>query len=128
MVRDGDTEGILVLSGFCLVTAALTLWGLHMAWYKKTVRIDEREVLVQIRTLWGTTSRTTPLETYEAVVQMDSRLQWWKFSCLLLPDPDPRFSVCLAMTPRGSSALPELHDHFAKLLELRKETTAWKTD
>lgn len=128
VIVDRNVEGLGVLSVFCLVATAVLLWGLHLLWYKKLVRIDDSSVRVEVRTLRGTSVRTAPLASYEAVVQMDSRLQWWRFSSLLLPDPDPRFSVCLAITRRGSTALPLLHDHFSRLLRLRKETTLFKAD
>ena len=128
VIRERDTGGIVVLSGFCLAAGALVVCGLNWIWYRKTVVIDDRSVRIQIRTLRGTRERTAPVARYEAVVQMDSRIQWWRFSSLVLPDPDPDLSVCVAMTARGSPELPALHDHFAKLLRLRKETTLWKMD
>ena len=126
-IGDGDTEGVVVLSGFGLAAIGLALWGLHQVWYKKTTLIDDQSVHIRIRTLRGTSERSLPLARYGAIVQMDSRLQWWKFSSLVLPDPDPRFTVCLALTRRGSRDLPELRDHFAKLLQLRCETI-WSLD
>ena len=128
VVEKRDADGVVVLALFGLADVVLILWGLHLLRYKKIVWIDDLAVRVELRTLRGTRVKTSPLAGYEAVVQMDSRIQWWRFSSLLLPDPDPRFSVCLAMTPRGSRDLPELHEHFARLLQLRRETAVWKVE
>jgi hypothetical protein len=121
----GETGGVALFCGLIVLFALGGLWGLHLLWYRKRVVIDDRSVRIEIRTLRGTAVRTTPLRQYGAIVQMDSQVRWWKYSILLLPDPDRRFSVCLAMTERDSPALPELQAHFEKLLGLRAESTVF---
>jgi hypothetical protein len=121
LVSRGEVGGAVLFGILIALFLVGACWGLHLLWYKKTVSIDSDSVIIEIRTLRDTVSRTIPLKAYGAVVRMDSQVRWWKFSTLLLPDADQRFTVCLAMTRRDSEALPTLHEHFSRLLKLRKE-------
>lgn len=114
----GDVGGVAL---FCLLLAVFSvgaLWGAHLLWYQRTVVIDESSVRIQVRDLRGGAAHTTPLHEYRSIVQLETQQQLWKYSALVLLASDSRRSVVLAMVPRGSSALPALRTHFARLLRL----------
>lgn len=121
LLARGDAGGALLFAVLLLVFGVGTLWGAHLLWYEKTTVLDAASVRIEVRSLRGRACFATPLHAYRAIAQLDTQVQLWKYSTLVLLSPDPRLSVILAVVPRGSRALGALHGHFARLLGVGKE-------
>jgi hypothetical protein len=118
LLARGDAGGVLLFALLLLVFAFGTLWGAHLLWYRKTIVIDASSVRIDVRTLRGTAARAVPLREYRAIATLETREYLGKQSVLVLLAADGRASVPLASVPAGSSALPALREHFAKLLRV----------
>jgi hypothetical protein len=116
LLSRGDASGVLLFSVLLVVFTVGTLWGAHLLWRQKTIRVDAQQVRIEERTLGGSSAHATPLHAYRAIAQLDTQLHLLRYSELVLLCTDARSSVVLARVPRGSRALAELHDHFARLL------------
>ncbi len=118
LLARGDAGGVALFAVLLLVFGAGTLWGAHLLWYQRTVVIDESAVRIEVRDLRGSAVRTTPLREYRTIARLETQQHVLKYSTLVLLGADSRLSVVLAVVPRGSSALPALGEHFARLLRL----------
>ena len=118
LIARGDAGGTALFCLLLLVFTLGTLWGAHLLWYQKTIVIDESAVRIDVRSLLGHRARMLPLRSYRALAQLETELHLLRYSTLVLIAPDSRFSVVLAIVPRGSRALSELGEHFAALLRL----------